>query len=76
MDPLALVTRDQKDFITAANERDALRVQNDQARELYAAMLAELNTLRAALDEIAALGNGPLAEIARDALIRSKGPNV
>jgi chromosome segregation ATPase len=33
-------------------ERDALRTQLEQARELYAAMLAELNALRAALERI------------------------
>lgn len=42
--------RDLKDFIIVANERDALRSQNDQARELYAAMLAELNALRPVVD--------------------------
>lgn len=29
------------------DERDALRAENEKARELYAAMLAELNALRA-----------------------------
>lgn len=53
--------RDLKDFIIVANERDALRVQNEQARELYAAMLAELNALRAVVDAAILLRDAKIA---------------
>lgn len=40
------------DAEAAAARLDALRKQNEQARELYVAMLTELNALRAALEQI------------------------
>lgn len=75
-------TRDLKDFIVVANERDALRAQNDQARELYAAMLAELNALRPVVDEVRkleAIDHGvawPDLCHALHELDRHKGPSI
>jgi Sec-independent protein translocase protein TatA len=58
----------RSDMAWLIDEIERLRADDALAQKIVARQDAEVERLRAALDEIAALGNGPLGEIARRAL--------